>query len=68
MRAFLLLRHPLKAIAVLKETRTIEHLLKLSIQPHQSGSVKIIFKGQRQKRFSDAQPYLITFSGICKLR
>lgn len=57
----------LKAIAVLKETETVEHVLELAIQPRPRGEARIVFRGQRASHYHNESPHVISLDGICKL-
>jgi uncharacterized caspase-like protein len=57
----------LKAIALLKSTGTVEHVLEFAVEPRPRGQVRITFRGQRPMRYHNETPAVIAVEGICKV-
>lgn len=57
----------LKVIFVLKATRTVEHILELTIAPVRARKIGVQFRGRRAQRYSNVAPVEIEVSGDCPL-
>lgn len=57
----------LKAIFLLKATRTVEHILELTIAPVRARKIGVQFRGRRAQRYSNVAPVEIEVSGDCPL-
>lgn len=57
----------LRAIYLLKMTRTVEHILDLTIGKVNGGKVAVSFRGRRARQYSNAEPETVSVSGACPL-
>jgi hypothetical protein len=57
----------LLAIYLLKATHTVEHVEKLTIGAAAKGAVKVSFRGVRHNRYSNVDPAVIEWEGMCQL-
>lgn len=48
-------------------SNTCQYILELTIGPVDNEKVYIKFRGQRAKRYSNVDPYIMIFEGVCNL-
>ena len=57
----------LVSVLYLKLSNTCEDILKLDFKLLKSKKLRVKFKGQRRQQYSNVEPYIIQFDGICHL-
>ncbi len=57
----------LVSVLYLQLSNTCEDILKLDLKLLKSKKLRVKFKGQRRKQYSNVEPYIIQFDGICHL-
>jgi len=57
----------LRALYALKNTGTVEHILNLAIGPVRGKKVRVRFRGQRRKSYSNEPAPIIECDGTCEL-
>ena len=57
----------LVSVLYLQLSNTCEDILKLDLILLKSKKLRVKFKGQRRKQYSNVEPYIIQFDGICHL-
>jgi hypothetical protein len=48
-------------------SNTCEHILELRLGPVNDGMLHVRFRGQRKRVYSNVEPYVIEFEGVCDL-
>jgi SEFIR domain len=57
----------LMCILYLQLTGTVEHIFTLDLKMESETKVLVQFDGQRSPRYSNAEPFVIKFEGVCNL-
>lgn len=55
----------LMCVLFLQLNRVVKHILTLELKFNDSNEINVEFEGQRERQYSNQQPYTIKFSGIC---
>lgn len=58
----------LLAVHLLRESRTVEHVLSLDLGLDADGRLSVSFEGRRRRSAVNVEPRVISFEGACELR